>query len=170
MYKERPRIKIELTKTDRVLNTVTLLALVALAVYPALHFSALPSTIPIHLNISGEIDNYGSKHLIWFLPILGMFIYFGISALLKRPHIYNYGVKVTDNNALSLYRAGVRLMRIVRLWVVLIILLVVIEFVSLAKGNDSSAKWLLPVILISALGLVIYSVSQSFRKNQAHNN
>ena len=42
-------------------------------VYLFIHFRSLPETIPVHFNALGEVDGWGSRATIWFLPGIGLF-------------------------------------------------------------------------------------------------
>ena len=159
MYKERPRIPIQSTSTDKRLDWISYFLLFFLIAYPIYFYSSLPETIPAHMNTEGQVDRYGSKDTIWIMPAVGLFLFIMMSILLRFPHIYNYPVKITQQNAGRVYKSGVRFLRIVRLWVVIVLIIVDISFVRLAKGtNMNSDNWLLPVILLLALGLLVFSI------------
>ena len=41
----------------------------------AIHWSSLPDTIPIHYNLRGEADGYGSRWLLWLVPAINFGIF-----------------------------------------------------------------------------------------------
>jgi hypothetical protein len=41
----------------------------------------LPDQVPIHFNLTGRPDQWGSRSLIWLLPVLGVVLYASLSAL-----------------------------------------------------------------------------------------
>ena len=111
------------------------------------------------MNIEGQVDHYGSKETIWVMPAVGLFLFIMITILLRFPHIYNYPLKITEQNAGRIYKSGVRFLRVVRLWMVIVLIIVDISFVRLAVGtNRNTDNWLLPVILLLALGLLVFSI------------
>ena len=60
--------------------------------------STLPETIPIHFNMSGEADSFGSKTMLWMFPIIAT-ILVGLMKVIKRyPAQLNYPVKLTEDN------------------------------------------------------------------------
>lgn len=51
-------------------DIIAFLIILAPFVYLAAIWGQLPETVPIHWNAQGEIDNYGSKESLLFIPIL----------------------------------------------------------------------------------------------------
>ena len=46
--------------------------------------------IPLHINIHGEVDNYGSKWELFILPTIALLIYLLMSWLERNPQLYNF--------------------------------------------------------------------------------
>ena len=46
--------------------------------------------IPLHINIHGEVDNYGSKWELFILPAIALLIYLLMSWLERNPKLYNF--------------------------------------------------------------------------------
>lgn len=105
---KRPRIKIKNTFLDYLLEIVSLACLMGIIILFLLYWIKFPNIIPIHYNISGEADSFGSKWILLILPIAGIFTYFGMTFLNKYPHIFNFPVEVTDQNVFQLYKIGKR--------------------------------------------------------------
>jgi uncharacterized membrane protein len=170
MYKERPRIPIQSTSTDKWLDWISYFLLFFLIAYPIYFYSSLPDTIPAHMNIEGQVDRYGSKETIWVMPAVGLFLFIMLTILLRFPHIYNYPVKVTQQNAGRIYKSGISFIRIVRLWMVIVLIIVIISFIRMATEiNKNSDTWLLPVIMLLALGMLVFSVVRFFNIKKQDN-
>lgn len=60
-----------LSRLDRVIEVLALLALMACGGVVLLHWFALSDSIPVHFGLDGSPDRYGSKHELWIL--LGVF-------------------------------------------------------------------------------------------------
>lgn len=165
MLKERPRIHIVDDGTDRLLNLITFLFLLAILAYSAVMVPSLDDRVPLHVNLSGEVDRFGSKYTIFIFPGIALFIYCLLTYLLRIPHVYNYGQEVTPENAHDLYRRGKFILRVVRLWAVLVVAVVLYEFVDLARsGSTQAAPWLLPFIIGTSILIVIFSLYNSIKK------
>ena len=46
--------------------------------------------IPLHINIHGEVDNYGSKWELFILPAIALLIYLLMWWLKRNPQLYNF--------------------------------------------------------------------------------
>ena len=151
---KRPILKPALTKADYILEAIAILAIVSVWILPLLLFHNLPDTIPTHYKINGEADGWGSKTSIFILPAISLVLVTGLGILNKFPHIFNYPVRVTADNALQLYCKGTRLIRIVKVMISLLFLF--IEWlICNTGGNAKLPGWLLPVILIIPAALPI---------------
>lgn len=60
---------------DRVLLSLSLLALAGTAVFLAIYWRHIPEEIPTHFNAAGQIDGRGPKSSILLLPIVGAVIF-----------------------------------------------------------------------------------------------
>ena len=66
---------------EKLLKHSTILALIWAFLFTAYHYANLPDQVPIHFNAEGIVDNYGTKGMVWFLPILGTLMIFGLFKL-----------------------------------------------------------------------------------------
>jgi len=112
---ERPRIKIRLTALDYIVEVLSLLSVLAAIILYIIYWKIAPEVVPIHYNIYGEVDGYGSKTALLILPISSVLIYVGLTILNRYPHIFNFPTTVTEQNALSLYKIATRMVRWLKL-------------------------------------------------------
>lgn len=56
---------------------------------PLAAMSSLPEEIPIHFDLSGNPDGYGSRATLWLLPVIATFLGFLAIALLQYPSSFN---------------------------------------------------------------------------------
>lgn len=129
MYADRPKIKLTLTPTDKLLEILGWGILVAMWILVVFIYSNLPPTIPIHFNASGAADRYGSKSMIWGLLLVGSAMYIGMTYLTKYPYIFNYPNKITEENALRQYTIAAELVRCIKLLLVIMISFLIIKTV-----------------------------------------
>lgn len=71
---------------------------ILLIVLPALLMPYLPEVVPIHFNIYGEPDGYGSRCLLLITPVTGFLLYALIKWSGKFREYFNYPVKITPEN------------------------------------------------------------------------
>jgi len=115
----QPKVEVPRTGTERVLQVVGIGAVVAMWAYVARVWSEIPAKVPIHFDLAGTPDGWGSRGELLALPI-GATLTFLVCTLLERvPHIHNYPIKITEANAPAVYA----LSRLSVLWLKLIVIL-----------------------------------------------
>lgn len=116
----RPRIKVELTLADRVVEAISVALLALLWIGILVCYNGLPRTIPTHFNATLQADDFGNKQTLFMLPVIATILYCSLSILNHYPHIFNYPQAVTQGNAKALYTTATRLIRILKLAVIII--------------------------------------------------
>jgi uncharacterized membrane protein len=143
----RPILKLKLTKTDYLLEAAVFIGLAAICILAITTYQSLPEIIPTHYGIKGQADDWGNKATIFILPVISLVLIIGISILNGFPHIFNHPVKVTEENALQLYRKGTQLIRIIKVFIVILFLFIEWQ-ISNVPENNQLPIWFLPVVLI----------------------
>ncbi len=160
----RPRVDLPFTLADRMLESAAwsaLLILWGLAVY---FYQRLPETVPTHFNIEGTADDWGSKTTLFFLPGLATVIITGITLLQRVPHIFNYPVRITQENASRQYLYAVRMLRFVKISMALIFIIITIAiYLSAVTGSGKTAFMVIPAVFILTLLPMIVYFTASFR-------
>lgn len=156
----RPKMKIELTITDKVIELIGWLYLLAFWVLTITSYSSLPDTIPIHYNGAGQIDRFGNKINILILPFIATILFVGISLANKFPHIFNYPTKITEENALRQYSNMTRMNRYMKLILVLIFGLIAYKTI---KNTHNLGFWFLPMIMGLIFIPMIYFIIKAFQ-------
>ena len=98
------KIQIRHTVPDRILEAGSLLLTAGTTLYLLFGWDSFPERIPAHYNAAGEIDRWGSKGELIFLPVLMWVFYIELSLLQRFPQIWNTGVEVTEENRERVYR------------------------------------------------------------------
>jgi uncharacterized membrane protein len=116
---KRPRIKLQLNQTDKVLEIIGWISVFGIWALPLINYFDLPEIIPIHFNGAGKADRFGNKTHIFVLPIISTLLFIGLTILNKRPHVFNYPGQITKENAVHQYTYATRMMRVLKLVIVL---------------------------------------------------
>lgn len=166
--KERPKIELTLTTTDRVLEILGWGSVFAIWALTVASYGNLPDTIPTHFDGGGEADAFGGKSSLWSLPIIATLLFIAMTILNKYPHIFNYPTKITADNAPKQYANATRIIRYVKFAVVLIFGLIAFKIIQNANGKaDGIGGWFLPL----TMGLVfipsIYFIVKSYADRKA---
>lgn len=151
------------TMSEKITELLILLIVIGMIVYTLLTFSKLPKTVPTHIGATGQVDGYGNKTTLLSMPIIGLVIYIGLSVLQRFPNIFNYPIEVTENNAEALYSLGIKMIRSLKLFVVLIFATESFTFTRLASGKQFSAGIAIITFLIvlMTIMLIYYIVKMS---------
>ena len=161
---ERPVLDIPLTLTDRVVAVIGIIGIVLLVALPVFAWSGPPDKVPIHFGVSGDPTSWADRWMIWFLPALGLILTISMSLLARYPHVYNYPVTVTDENAPQLYR----LSRSMVIWLAaeIAVCFAFIEWTMLRTptGNaEGLVSIFVPLYLVLVFGTIGYFMYATFR-------
>ncbi len=162
---DRPRIRIEPTAFDLLLEGLSLLALLILAGLPLFYWGQLPDTVPTHFDAGGRPDSYGSKGSLLALPGIAIALYVVLTAMQRVPHTFNYPIEVNPGNAKRLYRHSVRMLRLLKMTILLGFTFILHRVILVVLGQAQGlGAWVLPVFLLTiALGIG-YGLWPAFRR------
>ena len=161
--KDRPRIQLRLTLSDKIIETIGWALLCITWILVILFYNRLSDIIPIHYNAAGVADGFGGKIHLIILSILSSALFIGMTILNKFPHIFNYPVKITEDNAFAQYQNMARMIRIVKLVVVLIFGLIVFKTISIAgnQGNEIGS-WVFILTIVLVFVPITFYIVKSF--------
>jgi uncharacterized membrane protein len=158
----RPRINIELSVTDKIIELIGGFGVVIIWVMVITSYSNLPDTIPTHYNAIGEIDGFGNKINILILPLLATVFFVGITILNRFPHIFGYLTTINNDNALKNYTEATKINRYLKLFFVVVFGL--LAYKTIQVSGETGALFL-PVILgVLVLALFYFIVTRKTTK------
>lgn len=145
---------------DNYLDIISIALIIFLFIITVMEWNNAPDIIPVHYNFHGEVDRMGSKNEIFFtLPVV-VILYIGFFILAKYPQIYNYIVKITDENREVQYNMAATLIRILNIEIVAMFTYVQLKEVNLIFYERGVLPWIFVpvslVILIGTIGIYIY--------------
>ncbi len=119
-FSNRPKIKVELTPSEKTVEWLSWVILFSLWVLPLMYIARLPDAIPIHFALSGHADKFGSKYMIFIMPAIATLVFMLLYIIARYPESLNYPIPITEDNAPRLYhisRVGLRYIRVATLFV-----------------------------------------------------
>lgn len=160
MAKDQPRIVPAKTATQQALDIIAFLTLVAYILFFLLQWPGLPEQVPLHFNLAGEVDSYGSKYSMMLLPLIAIGNFFLFNFLNKRPYTFNYPSTITEENAEQQYRSAMNLMSAINAGVIILLFYISWEVVNIANnGSTGRGGYFLAVLLgVIFLPIVLYLV------------
>lgn len=159
---ERPKIKIPLQTSDKILEVIGYAALAAFWIFVSCAYSVMPETIPTHFNFAGEADGFGDKNTIFLMPVIGTLLFAALSLLQQIPHAFNYVTEITLENAQKQYTAAVRMLRFLKLALIVIFIFIeVLTYKTAMGGGEDMGIWLIPMTLVLTFGPLFYFLIKS---------
>ncbi|MBP7270192.1 MAG: DUF1648 domain-containing protein [Bacteroidia bacterium] len=162
-YKGRPRLSLESGPLDRILEVSGWIALAVLWTYTVSSVLQAPETVPTHFDGSGSPNDFGSRWSLLILPAIGTFVFLVMTVIGRFPHLFNYGLKITQDNAAFQYRLATRFLRVLKLSILVVLGLVVrlsIRAAAQSSGPPDSATLfiVLALLLLPTAGYIFLSL------------
>lgn len=161
---KRPRYRPEWTETQKLLEVLAFIAIVLMWVFTLYSFAGLPESIPVHYDALGSPNGYGEKYMLFLLPLIMTGVYMLISLVSRKPWIFNYMVKITEENYREQYTSAVNMLRLLKLIIALFALYVSYGIIRNAQGqSDSLSPYALVFFLFAIFSVTGFSIYKSIR-------
>lgn len=142
------------TTYNRITEVFTFLCWGLSWLFPLLNYAHLPEKIAIHYNLAGQADGWGSRETVWILPAIASLLYIALSVLQRFPRVYNYPVRITEENRQTIYRLGTDLMRYIK--AVVVVLFSFMSFLFSGNINMINPYMCVVLLLISLLAFIVW--------------
>lgn len=163
--KNRPRIRLKLTTIDKLFEIAGWIALLLMWSLFVSQYAKLPNTIPIHFNAAGIADGFGNKTTLFMLPVIASVLFIGMTLLNQFPHIFNYPVKITEENAFWHYTKATQMIRYLKFIIVAVFGFLMFKTIQTATDkSDGLGSWFTITMLILIFVPLLYYLIQVFRK------
>jgi uncharacterized membrane protein len=130
------KTNIRLPLTDRLLEIFGVAGMVLLIALPVFYFNDLPDTIPVHFNLLGEPDRYGSRNSIWALPAIGLFLFVTIIFIPKMLIHFNNTDFDSEEKKYRFLNA-MRMVRLINMLVVFMFSSITYYTILISLGNPT---------------------------------
>ncbi|KAB2495307.1 DUF1648 domain-containing protein [Priestia endophytica] len=155
----RPLLHIPRTKREKIWNAVGILFYVGSILFLLFSWYDIPTKVPAHYNIAGEVNRWGSKWELLLLPGISTFLLILMTLLEKFPNVHNYPARFNENNAAQFYLNSRKLVNMLKNICLILFFLIVFESVSISLGWEFDIGiWFLPFMLISTLLPIVISL------------
>jgi uncharacterized membrane protein len=146
--RNKPVRKVERAWWEKLVDIISFCILFVSFIYIIFVWNDLPEKMPIHFNFSGEADNWGGRGSILIFPFVSAVLFIFMTVASKFPHIHNFPIKVTEENAERLYSISNKLLTILKLEMIIFMAIGTYQSVQVAFGEDGIGKWYVPSLLI----------------------
>lgn len=160
-HSDRPILKLPLMPFDLSVEVLGLLALIGFWLFTINFYPLLPEVIPTHFGGGGKPDGFGSKEAILGLPIMSTVLYVMLTVFSRFPHKMNYTVTITETNAELQYRIMTRMIRVLKVFVLLVFFTLDYKTVQVALSwPDVLGRWFLLLLFAMIFGPLFYFLIQ----------
>lgn len=143
---KHPKVPYTTSKWVHVINGLSVVSILGAIMFVIVVYPSLPDTIPIHFT-QGEADGWGSKATIFLMPGFALLLFIPLYFLSKAPHVFNYPITITEENAPRIYPVAQLFMTIINFECV-----VIFTYLSVDVVGHYLGMWLL--VMVFALPLL----------------
>lgn len=138
MFRKNPKLEVKLTDSDRKIVKLGWFFITIHFCISLYFYFDLPEKIPIHYNLKGEVNGYGSRSTWWLLFIINLLIYYGLSVFTTRtkPWKFNSSVKLTQRNAEKVYGLTLQMLVVLNSTIAFLMLFIAIDIILKVKVID----------------------------------
>ena len=130
--------KLPLTPFEKVLNVASIALIIATWVYVWVALKDLPDRIPVHFDITGQPDRFGSKYELLIMPGIGTFIAIVLQLVTLCPQSYNLPkIQITADNGARIYTYARILMRVMSVLISGFFVFVLVTWINAVKKEKS---------------------------------
>jgi uncharacterized membrane protein len=143
----------------KLLEAVALIALLALlcitggALYGP---HALPGRIPTHFDPSGDPDAWGTPRMFLLLPLIATGLYALITAVSRRPAVFNYPTRITPQNRGFLQEIALNMIAFLKAEVLILFALIQHFSIQTARLQQNVLP---PYLMLTALILIFTTIA-----------
>ena len=152
-------MKLKNNKIDWIIEIICVTLLIGVAAYLIFHWGSIPDKIPAHYDWEGNIDRWGNKSELIFLPMMSWFLYLLITGLQQVPLAWNTGVKITEENEERVYRTLKYLLETLKLIVVADLTYMTIYSLM----GKSLSGWFTMIVLVAVFGDLIFWIVRLYQ-------
>lgn len=152
-------MKLKNNKIDWIIEIMCLTLLIGLTAYLIFHWGSIPDKIPAHYDWEGNIDRWGNKSDLIFLPMMSWFLYLLITGLQQVPLVWNTGVKITEENEERVYRTLKYMLETLKLIVVADLTYITIHSLM----GKSLSGWFTMIVLVAVFGDLIFWIVRLYQ-------
>lgn len=160
-----PVIKIKLELTDKILYSVSALLFCYIIYFSFYAYSVAPDKVPYKFDSQGNAINTGASEIFILFPVIATFVNSLIIYFSKLPHLGNYIIKITEENAYVQYQLAARFLIWISIWTSGTFILILNEIFSYSvygvRGEFKNVYLILGSFFIIFISYLVISYSRN---------
>lgn len=151
----KPKINPPLQTMDIKLEGLAGICMIYLITQLIIEYPELNKKVPTHFGANGMPDAWGSKSSLFILPIVAIVLYAGLTILNRFPHLFNYPLTITEQNAEKQYQYAKTMISALKLTTVGLFLYIQLQTINVANKTQIGLGTHFLIVLIIGLFLPI---------------
>lgn len=157
--------KVPFTSLQKMMEIITVAALITLFVYLIIIWNDLPERIPSHYDFSGNANAWSSKGTIIALPLVALALYALMTAVSFFPSLWNTPVRITEKNYMFVYQSIRTLVGLIKL-----VLVVTFSYITYSMANAQPLDQSYIIVFLCATFIpIIWAIVRIVRGNKKIN-
>ena len=161
MYKQSfPQITTTKKTWHKLLDIISVASIIAGVILLIVFWLKMPETVPIHFNVKGEPDGWGSKYTLIILPIIAIGLFALLTFLEGKPHVYNYLIPITEQNAQIQFTLARMMMNVTKNLSTLLLMIISCYSIFQANGSEGTGlnMCLMIIFILMVLSIIYYFI------------
>ena len=154
----KPKINPPFKSTDILFEGIAAIAVIYIIVQVIIEYPGLENEIVTHFDKAGKPDAWGNKTSFLILPIVVISLYAGLTFLNRYPHLFNYPVEITQENAHRQYQLAKSLIIFLKAGMLFIFGYIQYQTFSIAEGNSQGlgSFFIIAVMVVTFVPIIFY--------------
>ncbi|MGN1406336.1 MAG: DUF1648 domain-containing protein [Erysipelotrichaceae bacterium] len=109
-------------KLKYISTLVCIILILIYGIHLALIYKTLPNMVPDHFDFAGNVNSYGNKISLVMEPLISIMIIVVMDVVSNFPDLWNYPVKVTEDNKDFLFKVTLIMVSVLKVIVTILLL------------------------------------------------
>lgn len=156
---EKPKLAIPKTRAERIANIVGYIIFVGTLIYVIIIFFSLPSEVPGHFGVKGEVSRYGSKYEMIILIFVSLILVSLLELIEHFPEMHNYPKRMNQSNIKEFYLNSRELINLIKNGIMIVFSIILIEIISYGLTyTPIFGVYLTPLIILFIFGPIVWKM------------
>lgn len=128
----------------------------------------LPPQIPVHFDLEGRPDRWGTPQMLWLFPIMTAVIYGLMTLVARYPSAFNFPMRIRPATRPRLEALALNLISWLKVEVMGLFFWIQFQAIRFARnGQGELSRAFLPLVLIAIFGTIAWHITAMRRIGRA---
>ncbi len=120
---------------------------------------ALPAQIPVHFDLAGRPDRWGTPEMLWLIPLMTAVIYSLMTLVARYPSAFNFPMRINPVTRPRLESIALNLISWLKVEVLGLFCWIQFQAIQYArKGRGELSPAFLPLVMITTFGTIAWHI------------